>query len=206
MRFRKKSDMANNMPRHPRHWWGRHHPACPDYYLRHRFSARSWKICQHNWRNMVPFERDGASLWGFSNRPCIVEMVFLVQFVRVNVSTLSFVSHLRYRPTGCISGAILFFFLNLNSHQGMSLRHHLNQFDFLGLTLLMSGIVCILLGLDSGDNGSKTIVLLCVGPALLVLAAINEILTSRSPIIPPRLFKVSLYRRGDNSHYTNAAA
>jgi hypothetical protein len=85
-----------------------------------------------------------------------LSQVFLVQFVRVNVSTLSFVSHPRYRPTGCISGAILFFFLNLNPHQGMSLWHHLSQFDFLGLTLLMSGIVCVLLGLDSGDNGCES--------------------------------------------------
>lgn len=95
-------------------------------------------------------------------------------------------------PTGGIAGAILFFFLNLNPHQGMSLQQHLSQFDFLGLALLMSGVVCVLIGLNSGEtswSSAETIALLCVGSTLLILAAINEILTSRSPIIPPRLFK-----------------
>ncbi len=99
----------------------------------------------------------------------------------------------------------------------MSLRQHLRQFDFLGLALLMSGVVCVLIGLNKGGtscafglcdsvywlihlkgSSAETIALLCVGSTLLVLAAINEILTTRSPIIPPRLFKVSLrrFRRG----------
>ncbi|KAH9071142.1 MFS general substrate transporter [Lactarius deliciosus] len=95
-------------------------------------------------------------------------------------------------PTGGIAGGILFFFLNLNPHQGMSLQQHLSQFDFLGLALLMSGVVCVLIGLNSGEtswSSAETIALLCVGSTLLILGAINEILTSRSPIIPPRLFK-----------------
>ncbi|KAH9066301.1 MFS general substrate transporter [Lactarius vividus] len=95
-------------------------------------------------------------------------------------------------PTGGIAGVILFFFLNLNPHQGMSLQQHLSQFDFLGLALLMSGVVCVLIGLNSGEtswSSAETIALLCVGSTLLILATINEILTSRSPIIPPRLFK-----------------
>ncbi|KAI9449899.1 MFS general substrate transporter [Lactarius psammicola] len=95
-------------------------------------------------------------------------------------------------PTGGIAGVILFFFLNLNPHQGMSLRQHLSQFDFLGLALLISGVVCVLIGLNKGGtswSSAETIALLCVGSMLLVLAAINEILTTRSPIIPPRLFK-----------------
>ncbi|KAH9030951.1 MFS general substrate transporter [Lactarius hengduanensis] len=95
-------------------------------------------------------------------------------------------------PTGGIAGVILFFFLNLNPHQGMSLQQHLGQFDFLGLALLMSGVVCVLIGLNSGEtswSSAETIALLCVGSTLLILATINEILTSRSPIIPPRLFK-----------------
>ncbi|KAI9454976.1 MFS general substrate transporter, partial [Lactarius psammicola] len=98
-------------------------------------------------------------------------------------------------PTGGIAGAILFFFLNLNPHQGMSLRQHLSQFDFLGLALLMSGVVCVLIGLNSGGtscafwSSAETITLLCVGSVLLILATINEILTTRSPIVPPRLFK-----------------
>ncbi|KAI0293081.1 major facilitator superfamily domain-containing protein [Russula brevipes] len=95
-------------------------------------------------------------------------------------------------PTGGIAGAILFFFLNLNPHKGMTLQQHMNEFDFLGLGLLMAGAVCVLLGLNSGEtnwSSAETIALLSVGCVLLVVAAINEILTSRSPIIPPRLFK-----------------
>jgi hypothetical protein len=74
----------------------------------------------------------------------------------------------------------------------MTLRQHVNQFDFLGLGLLMSGVVCVLIGLNSGEtswSSAETIVLLCSGSVLLKLAAINEMSTTRSPIIPPRLFK-----------------
>lgn len=95
-------------------------------------------------------------------------------------------------PTGGFAGAILFFFLNLNPHQGMSLREHLRQFDFLGLALLMIGVLCVLIGLNSGEtnwSSAETIALLSIGCMLLILASINEIWTTRSPIIPPRLFK-----------------
>jgi EmrB/QacA subfamily drug resistance transporter len=95
-------------------------------------------------------------------------------------------------PTGGIAGAVLFFFLNLNPHQGMSLRQHIGQFDFLGLALLMLGVVSVLIGLNSGETSWKsaeTIALICVGCVLLVFAFINEIYTTRSPILPPRLFK-----------------
>lgn len=74
----------------------------------------------------------------------------------------------------------------------MTLQQHMSQFDFFGLALLMSGVICILIGLNNGEfswSSAETIALLCVGCTLLVLAAINEILTTRSPIVPPRLFK-----------------
>jgi hypothetical protein len=57
-----------------------------------------------------------------------------------------------HRPTGGIAGAILFFFLNLNPHKGMTLKQHMNEFDFLGLALLVAGAVCALLGLTSGET------------------------------------------------------
>ena len=41
---------------------------------------------------------------------------------------------------------------------------------------------------------ARTIAPLVVGIVLLLIATANEIFTSRSPIVPPRLFKVSLYR------------
>ncbi|KAF8265935.1 major facilitator superfamily domain-containing protein [Lactarius quietus] len=95
-------------------------------------------------------------------------------------------------PIGGFAGVMLFFFLNLNPHQNMTLQQHLSQFDFLGLGLLMSGAVCVLIGLNSGEtswSSAETIALICVGCTLLILAAMNEILTTRSPILPPRLFK-----------------
>ncbi|KAF8265936.1 MFS general substrate transporter [Lactarius quietus] len=95
-------------------------------------------------------------------------------------------------PTGGITVAMLFFFLNLNPHQGLSLWQHLVQFDFLGLAFLISGAVCVLIGLNNGEttwSSAETIALLCVGCTLLILAAVNEISTTQSPIIPPRLFK-----------------
>ncbi|KAI0062470.1 MFS general substrate transporter [Artomyces pyxidatus] len=95
-------------------------------------------------------------------------------------------------PTGGAAGTILFVFLNLNPHQGMSFREHMRQFDFLGLALIISGVVCVLLGFNSGETSwstTETIVLLVVGGVLMVAATVNEIYTHRSPIIPPRLFK-----------------
>jgi len=68
----------------------------------------------------------------------------------------------------------------------------MDEFDFLGLGLLLAGTVCVLIGLNSGEtswSSAETIALLAVGCTLLILAWINEMTTSRSPIIPPRLFK-----------------
>jgi hypothetical protein len=95
-------------------------------------------------------------------------------------------------PTGAFAAAILFFFLNLNPHQGRTFREHVNDFDFIGLGLIIAGVVCLLLGFNSSEtswSSAKTISLLSVGCVLLVLGAVNEVFTQRSPIVPPRLFK-----------------
>ncbi|GJJ12691.1 hypothetical protein Clacol_006935 [Clathrus columnatus] len=95
-------------------------------------------------------------------------------------------------PTGGLAAVILFIFLNLNPHQGRTLREHAAQFDFIGLFLLVGGVVCLLIGFNNSDNGwgkPATIVLLVVGVVLLIAASINELFTKRSPILPPRLFK-----------------
>ncbi|VDC06640.1 unnamed protein product [Peniophora sp. CBMAI 1063] len=95
-------------------------------------------------------------------------------------------------PTGGVAFALLFFFLHLNPHQGRTLRQHVADFDFLGLFLLVAGVICLLIGFNSGETDwstAETIALLTVGAVLLVVAFINEIYTTRSPIIPPRLFK-----------------
>ncbi|KIY72091.1 MFS general substrate transporter [Cylindrobasidium torrendii FP15055 ss-10] len=95
-------------------------------------------------------------------------------------------------PTGGVAAVILFFFLNLNPHQGKTLRQHASEFDFIGLTLIVIGVICLLLGFNFSERGwqdAKTIALVAVGGSLLVVAGIHEGFTKRSPIIPPRLFR-----------------
>ncbi|KAG6918133.1 hypothetical protein DXG01_016322 [Tephrocybe rancida] len=94
-------------------------------------------------------------------------------------------------PTGGAAAAVLFFFLNLNPRQGMTLKQHIDQFDFVGLALIVGGIVCVLLGFNFSETSwgaTKTIALLVVGVVLLIAGAINELFTKRSPIVPPRVF------------------
>ncbi|KAG1836612.1 MFS general substrate transporter [Suillus subluteus] len=95
-------------------------------------------------------------------------------------------------PTGGLAGVLLFFFLNLNPHQGRPFRDHIREFDFVGLFVIIIGVVCLLIGLNSSETTWKnpeTIALLAVGGTLLIIGGINEIFTKKSPIIPPRLFK-----------------
>ncbi|KAG9314833.1 MFS general substrate transporter [Chiua virens] len=95
-------------------------------------------------------------------------------------------------PTGGVAGVLLFFFLNLNPHQGRSFRDHAKEFDFVGLATAVSGVVCLLLGFNSSETtwkSAETISLLVIGGVLLVIYVINEMHTKRSAIIPPRLFK-----------------
>ncbi|KAF9052922.1 MFS general substrate transporter [Panaeolus papilionaceus] len=95
-------------------------------------------------------------------------------------------------PTGGVAAAILFFFLNLNPHQGRTLKQHAQEFDFVGLLLFVAGIVMLLLGFNESEtswSARQTIALLTVGASCLLAGAINEGYTKRSPIVPPRLFK-----------------
>ncbi|KAI6028637.1 major facilitator superfamily domain-containing protein [Pisolithus orientalis] len=95
-------------------------------------------------------------------------------------------------PTGGLAGALLFLFLNLNPHQRKPWREYVHEFDFLGLALIVSGVVCLLIGFNSSETewqSAETIVLLVVGGVLLGAGGVNEIYTKRSAIIPARLFK-----------------
>ncbi|KJA27390.1 hypothetical protein HYPSUDRAFT_35275 [Hypholoma sublateritium FD-334 SS-4] len=94
-------------------------------------------------------------------------------------------------PTGGVAAALLFFFLNLNPHQGKSLEVHTREFDFIGLFLIVGGVILLLLGFNESEtswSSKQTIILLAIGVVALVSGAINEAFTKRSPIIPPRLF------------------
>ncbi|KAJ6544192.1 major facilitator superfamily domain-containing protein [Mycena capillaripes] len=95
-------------------------------------------------------------------------------------------------PTGGLAGLLLFFFLNLNPHEGKTFKEHAREFDFVGLFLFVGGVVCLLLGFNQSQNGwdkPATIALLAVGVVILVVGVFFEGWTDRSPIIPPRLFK-----------------
>jgi MFS family permease len=95
-------------------------------------------------------------------------------------------------PTGGVAAALLFFFLNLNPQQGRTLKQHLDEFDFIGLFLVVSGVVMLLVGFNQSEtswSSASTIALLVVGCVVLFAGAVNEVYTKRSPIIPPRLFR-----------------
>ncbi|KAG8773549.1 hypothetical protein FRC12_002470 [Ceratobasidium sp. 428] len=94
-------------------------------------------------------------------------------------------------PTGGLA-ALALLRLRLNPTPRKPLSFYLETFDFAGLFLIMAGVVLLLIGFNSGEtnwNSAKTIALIVVGGVLLIAGAINEMYTSRGPIIPPRLFK-----------------
>jgi hypothetical protein len=59
------------------------------------------------------------------------------------------------RPTGGVAAGVLFYFLNLNPHKGRTFREHVLEFDFLGLFLIVSGIVCVLIGFNSSEQSCE---------------------------------------------------
>ncbi|KAI0044553.1 MFS general substrate transporter [Auriscalpium vulgare] len=116
-------------------------------------------------------------------------------------------------PIGGIAIGLLFFILHLNPHHGKTFREHVREFDFVGLLLIIFGVVCLLVGFNESETQCKTsqlcprirsdeyappgvsaptISLLVIGCLLLISAAVWEVNTAntKSPIIPPRLFKI----------------
>ena len=87
---------------------------------------------------------------------------------------------------------LLVLFLNLNPTPKRSFKSSVNEFDFLGLFLIVSGVVALLIGFHYSETSwsdPRTIALLVVGVVLIGLAVANEwLIKTRKPIIPPRLF------------------
>ncbi|ESK84655.1 membrane transporter [Moniliophthora roreri MCA 2997] len=110
----------------------------------------------------------------------------------------AFTDHVSWRwafwinlPTGAVSVGLLYF-LNLNPVPKKPLREIISKFDFLGLFLIMAGVVSLLVGFQFGEqswSAPKAWALVLVAGLLLVSGCVNELHTKRSPIIPPRVFK-----------------
>ncbi len=60
--------------------------------------------------------------------------------------------HNRTSPTGGVAAAILFFNLHLNPHQGRTVKEHAQDFDFVGLFLVVTGVVLLLLGFNESET------------------------------------------------------
>ena len=60
-------------------------------------------------------------------------------------------------PIGGAAAALLFFFLNLNppQHQERTLKQHINEFDFLGLFLIVSGVLLLLVGFNQSETSCE---------------------------------------------------
>ncbi|KAJ3895681.1 major facilitator superfamily domain-containing protein [Lentinula edodes] len=113
------------------------------------------------------------------------------------IASVVFTDHVSWRwPTGGIAALILFFFLNLNPKPHKSLKVHVREFDFIGLGLIIAGVVCLLIGFNSSEtkwDDAETISLITIGGVLLLMAGVYEIFTTKSAILPARLFKVGIF-------------
>lgn len=97
--------------------------------------------------------------------------------------------------TGGFAIGVLVVFLKLNPHKRSTLSQIAKTFDWIGLVLFVSGVVLFLTGLAIAGNGTyawnSSVVLgnLIPGGVCLAAAVVNELYTTRQPLIPPRLFK-----------------
>lgn len=47
--------------------------------------------------------------------------------------------------------AVLLMSLNLHPHASRPFRDHIREFDFLGLALVVGGVVCVLIGFNNSE-------------------------------------------------------
>ncbi|KAK7036579.1 hypothetical protein VNI00_011512 [Paramarasmius palmivorus] len=99
--------------------------------------------------------------------------------------------HSQNIPIGVVATGF-FFPLKLNPLPRKTFAENLREFDFIGLTLIMTGVLCLLVGFQLGqDNWAnpQAIATVVFATLLLIGGCINELCTRKSPIIPPRLLK-----------------
>ena len=107
-------------------------------------------------------------------------------------------------PVGVLAIVVLFFFLNTPPRERKTVRQQAADFDFGGLFLIVGrrqicrrsrgqigGVIEIVLGFSFSEQSwatARTIVLIALGVVSLIAAAVWETRTTRTPIIPPRLW------------------
>ncbi|KAH8920234.1 MFS general substrate transporter [Atractiella rhizophila] len=95
-------------------------------------------------------------------------------------------------PTGGVALLVLLVYLNLNPVKKTTWTEQGKEFDFFGLFLIIAGVVLVLLGFNNAENGWDkpfTVAPIAVGFVLIVAFGFWEGIRTRSPIVPPRLFK-----------------
>lgn len=86
---------------------------------------------------------------------------------------------------------ILLFLLKLKPVPRRPFGQVVHQFDFIGLSLVISGVICFLVGLEVGQDhwsSAAAIALICIGVVLIMGCCIHGLFTKRIPILPSRLF------------------
>ncbi|EIW79090.1 MFS general substrate transporter [Coniophora puteana RWD-64-598 SS2] len=95
-------------------------------------------------------------------------------------------------PVGGVAAAVLLTCLKLNPVEKKTFRQFSRETDFIGLVLIIAGIVLFLIGVANGENSwtsAYTLSTMIIGIACLVGGSVNEVYTSRQPVVPPRLFR-----------------
>ncbi|KAH8921227.1 MFS general substrate transporter [Atractiella rhizophila] len=95
-------------------------------------------------------------------------------------------------PTGGIALLVLVIYLNVHPVKNTTWREQAREFDFVGLFLVIAGVVLALIGFNNAENGwddPLTLAGIVIGFVLMIIFGFWEAVTKRSAIMAPRLFK-----------------